>query len=129
MRRMIDAMARILLVDDDPIFRAGAAAALGLAGHVVDEARDGRQAVAIFRAEPPDLVISDLVMPDSEGVQLIMMLRRESATVKIIAITGGAHPTVYLRMASLLGANYSLAKPFTYTLLLQTVEKALGGEP
>jgi DNA-binding NtrC family response regulator len=120
-------MARILLVEDDRTFAGVAAAALRLVGHIVVEAYNGADALAQMRdAEPAIMVITDLVMPDTEGVGLIMQLRREFPEVKVIAITGGKHPDVYLRIASMLGAEATLAKPFHLQELLALVDRVLG---
>jgi CheY-like chemotaxis protein len=121
-------MARILLVDDDRSFAGFAAAALRLVGHIVLEAYNGADALAEMReAEPAVIVITDLVMPDTEGVGLIIQLRREFPDVKVIAITGGKHPEVYLRIASMLGAEATLAKPFQLPELLAAVDRVLKG--
>jgi DNA-binding NtrC family response regulator len=119
-------VARILLVDDDRTFSSVAAAALRLVGHVVMEAADGAEALVQMQAAPAELVITDLVMPESEGVGLISQLRKLYPGVKIIAITGGKHPDVYLRIAAMLGAGATLAKPFPLPDLLAAADRMLG---
>jgi DNA-binding response OmpR family regulator len=121
----LDGVARILVVEDDRNYSAMVAAALRLVGHVVIEAGNGREAMDHMQAEASELVITDLVMPESEGVGLIAQIRKEFRGVKIIAITGGKHPDVYLRIAAMLGADVTLAKPFPLTDLLGAVERLL----
>jgi DNA-binding NarL/FixJ family response regulator len=79
----------------------------------------------LFREHPSDLMITDLIMPDQEGVETITKLRREYPRLKIIAISG-AFGGRYLRVAELLGADTVLQKPFTPQVLLDTVRKLLG---
>ena len=90
-------------------------------------ANDGFEAVRVVDAEPFDLVVTDLIMPEMEGIQTIQQLRRLAPAMKIIAMSGGGvgNPGDYLELARELGASYTLAKPFTPELLLDVVSKAL----
>src|SRR6185369_2584061 len=83
-------VSRLLLIDDDPILREVLAMALVQAGYTVVHAESGRQGTALFRATPADLVITDLVMPDREGIETIVTLHRERPDLPIIAMSGGA---------------------------------------
>ena len=122
-------MARILLVDDDDAVRAILRRALVAAGHEVEEAANGALAVAAYRRQPADLVITDLVMPEKDGLEAIMELRRLDPTVKIIAMSGGGRALgpgqLYLESARLFGAVEVLSKPFTASALLTAVSDAL----
>lgn len=118
-------MPRILLIDDDATVREVIATALIYAGHAVVQADGGRQGAKIFRAEPTDLVITDLVMPDREGLETIMALARERPNVPIIAMSGGMRSPVYLALAAKLGAHRTLAKPFTADALLRVIDELL----
>ena len=119
-------MARILLIDDDDLLREILAKALTQAGHVVIEAREGREGVELFRAAPVDLVLTDIIMPDREGLETIIALRRELPRLPIIAMSGGNNNSpFYLKLAAQLGAQRRLAKPFTPALLLRTIENVL----
>jgi DNA-binding response OmpR family regulator len=119
-------MPRLLLIDDDAMVREVLAAALVRAGHTIVQAEDGRRGVNLFRAEPADLVITDLVMPDSEGLEVIVALHREWPALPIIAMSGGtAHSSLYLSLATKLGARRALAKPFASTELLQVIDELL----
>jgi DNA-binding response OmpR family regulator len=119
-------MAHVLLIDDEVPLRSIIAATLKLAGHSVAEADNGREGIAQFRANRPDLVITDIVMPHKEGVETIMELRHDFPDVKIIAISGAMRSTDYLKIAGSLGAKRVLTKPFSTTELLRAVEAVLG---
>ena len=121
-------MAHILLIDDDDFLREVLASTLAQAGHTVVQARDGRQVVDFFRVESADLVITDLIMPDREGIETLVALRRETPGMPIIAMSGGStHSGVYLATAVKLGARRALAKPFTPEVLLRAVDEVLAG--
>jgi len=122
-------MPHLLLIDDDGLFREILAAALVRAGHVVVQAENGRQGAEFFRKAPADLVITDLVMPDREGIEMIAALRRDWPTLPIIAMSGGS--PVYLTLAARLGAHRTLAKPFSPPLLLRAIDDLIapGSEP
>ena len=98
--------------------------ALNGAGHTVHEASDGRGALEAYYRLRPALVITDIVMPDMEGIEMIRELHREAPTIPILAISGGG-PPVYLRAATGLGATAALAKPFGVAELLSVVERLL----
>jgi CheY-like chemotaxis protein len=124
-------MARILLVDDNVDFRNILTMVLKGENHDVICAGNGNDALSTFLDTPVDLVITDLIMPDKEGLELIMELRRHSPTVKIVAMSGGGSQGAgaYLSMAKAFGVVKTLAKPFPSSVLLSTVELALGPEP
>jgi DNA-binding NtrC family response regulator len=119
-------MADILIIDDDRQMRRLLIRILGGAGHSVREAENGRLGLDEFRRQPAALVISDIVMPDMEGIETILALRRASADLPIIAISGGSDP-LYLQAAARLGATAALEKPFAATQLLDVVGGMLGG--
>lgn len=116
-------MTSILLIEDDELFRDALAIALAEHGYRVIQASDGEEAVKLFRAEPTDLVLTDLVMPRKEGIETIGDLRRIVPRLGIIAMSGGlAHNApLYLKIAGSLGANRTLKKPFTLPVLFQTI--------
>lgn len=118
---------RILLVDDDEVLRMVQSHFLRRFGYRVDAAADGVGAIQHLNAQPADLVITDMVMPGTDGVQLIQHLRREHPSVKIVAISGGGPMTPQLMtdIARMLGANVTLMKPFTLVALLQAVRSLL----
>lgn len=126
-------MAHLLLIEDDKDLREILAVSLVDAGHVVRQAREGREAMTLFTREPADVVITDLIMPGKEGLETILALRKERPKLPIIAISGGVeHSPVYLGLAARLGAQRTLAKPFKIEELLAAIDEVLkqarGGE-
>ncbi|MBI1776720.1 MAG: response regulator [Proteobacteria bacterium] len=123
-------MASILLVDDDAEVRATIQGMLEAAGHSVRAVADGSYAIHSFEQHRPDLVITDIIMPQREGIETIRAMRAIDAAVPIIAISGGggiAHDLDYLKLARQLGAAGSLAKPFSGAALRSLVAELLTG--
>jgi DNA-binding response OmpR family regulator len=108
-------MARILLTDDDDAFRRMLQLTLTRMGHTVVEAHDGAQALKKFEAQPVDLVIMDLIMPEKEGLETIREFRKNRIAVKILAVSGGGRIDArdMLTIARQFGADHVLAKPFS----------------
>ncbi len=121
-------MARILVIDDDPQVLSMLVETLQREGYEVDGAADGRVALQALREEPADLVITDIVMPEMEGIEVIQELRRSFPQVKVIAISGGGRgdPQTYLQLAGKLGAQSWFVKPVDRRELLKTVGALLG---
>ena len=120
-------MARILVIDDDAQVRLYLKQLLERNGYEVTEAPDGRQGIARFRSGGIDLVITDIIMPDKEGLETISDLRDIDPDVKIIAISGGGRrqPDDYLKMAESFGAARALPKPIDRAELLGTLKQLL----
>ncbi len=120
-------MPSLLIIDDDDLLREALALALREKGFTVYEARDGDEGVRLFRVEPADLVLTDIVMPNKEGLATLMELRRDHPRLGLIAMSGGlAHDApLYLKLARTLGANHVLKKPFTVDTLLRTIDEVL----
>lgn len=121
-------MKRILVIDDEPDIRELLRRILEKAGYGVTEASDGAVGVKLYRENPADLIITDIIMPEKEGLETIMELRREFPGVKIIAISGGGkalHSVSCLHLAEKLGAQRSIAKPINKALLLDSVAAVL----
>jgi len=97
--------------------------------HEVSLADDGSTALKFLQKEQPDIMITDLIMPDKEGIETILEVRKEYPDVKIIAISGGGRigPTNYLRLAKSVGANCTITKPFRQDELISTVDELLEG--
>ena len=106
-------MTNILLVEDEPLVRETLLKALESKGHTVVEATNGVEGLTRFAERPFDLVITDIIMPDKEGIGMIMEMRRIMPTAKIIAISGGGRTgnVEFLKMAEKLGAMATLKKP------------------
>ena len=116
--------ARIVVADDEGGVRNFLTQVLDDSGYEVLEAVNGKQAVERVRAGLADLLITDLVMPEQEGIETIQVLRKEVPGLGIIAISGTFGSTL-LSMARLLGADAVLSKPVTAELLLATVARVL----
>ncbi len=117
-------MTEILIIDDDMQMRRLISSILQGAGHRVHEASNGRIGLEMFRDVRPALVITDIVMPDHEGIETIRELHREAPALPILAISGAGEP-LYLHAATELGAAAMLAKPFGIDDLLTTVARLL----
>lgn len=113
----------ILVVDDNPIMREALVAVLGIRGYEVFQASDGKAAIANARQHPVDLLITDLVMPEQEGIETIQHFVQEFPGIPIIAMSGKAE---YLAMAKALGAAAVLKKPFAHADLLNAVRDLIG---
>ncbi len=123
-------MSRILVIEDDDILRSLMRKMLTRAGFEVVEAADGSRATELYVEQAVDLVITDLFMPETEGMEVIRDLLHEDPQAKIIAISGGSSfdSIDYLEMALLIGAARTLSKPFGARELLQTVHQLLPGQ-
>ena len=108
-------MPHILLIEDDDLLRGMLKDQLEELGHTVTEANDGKEGLAQQTRTPADLVLTDLIMPEKEGIETIMELRKKWPGVKIIAMSGGGRVTAanYLDIARRVGAGAVLNKPFS----------------
>ncbi|HEX9490535.1 MAG TPA: response regulator [Stellaceae bacterium] len=124
-------MAVILVIDDAATVRHLMRRVLTEAQHSVIEAQDGEVGLSLFEAQRPCLVITDLFMPNREGIETIQQLRRLSPDAKIIAMSasGTASGKLYLGAAKKLGADAILPKPFMPADLLAAVERVLARQP
>lgn len=119
-------MAIILLVDDDPLLCSTVAAALKTEGHDVMQAGDGAKALHHFNQRRPDLVITDIFMPERDGLETIIAVRKLQPSVPVIAMSGQAQDSaLYLHVAHKLGAQHILPKPFTLDELLEKTRLVL----
>ena len=120
-------MARIILIEDSNNLRGILKKTLEYEGHEVLEAQDGKAGEKLYRKGCPDLVITDIIMPNKDGIETIIELRRDFPGIKILAISGGGRigSEHYLNMAKSLGAHDILGKPFKQNDLLKSVRKLL----
>jgi CheY-like chemotaxis protein len=120
-------MPRILVVDDDAALRRITERMLTDAGHEVTTATDGLEALRLLKESPFDLMITDLIMPGMEGLQLLREVRGLKVRPTVLVMSGGGHVsgTEYLEMARLFGAAATLSKPFTKQGLIESVERVL----
>jgi DNA-binding response OmpR family regulator len=121
-------MLRILLVDDEDSFRKMMCQTLTEMGYEVMEACNGRDAVQIHELCPADIVLTDLIMPDTDGIETIRELKRIHSSVKIIAMSGGGWVGTrdYLKAAKLIGADETLTKPFSKQDMAAALERLSG---
>ena len=114
-----------LVVDDDPMVCEIIARTLSAAGYSVQCAANGNEAVELFATSPCAIVVTDIVMPEKEGIETIIELKRLDPAVKILAISGGGRERgkEFLRYASRLGANAVLSKPFRKAELLDILAR------
>jgi CheY-like chemotaxis protein len=118
-------MKRILFVDDEKAFRIASKQLLEASGYIVDTASDGEDASKFLEHTIYDFIITDIVMPRKEGIELILDIRKTEMPVKIIAISGGgrAPATEYLSMARAFEADAILSKPYSFKELLSILKK------
>jgi len=118
-------MARILVIDDDEIVRAALSGVLNARGHEVTDTASGETAVRLHREQPFKLIITDILMPDFDGIEVIRRFRQVDPGVKIVAISGGgwADPDQFLSMAERLGAVATFSKPFDWEALVVALEQ------
>lgn len=120
-------MARILIIDDEAQFRSLVRSLLERYGYEVLEAEDGEKGIQVFQKQSADLIITDIVMPNKEGLETIMELKKNHPGVKIIAVSGGGRigPESYLRLAERFGAARVFTKPFDLQDFLQAIKEIL----
>jgi DNA-binding response OmpR family regulator len=116
-------MAKIYVFDDEPSILLMIKKMLEKAGYEVDIALNGKEGMELFKRNVPDLLITDIIMPEKEGLETILELRKSYPELKIIAISGGGRisPGGYLPGAKLLGANIVFEKPLDQKEFLQAV--------
>ena len=119
---------RILLIDDDVQILDMLRQTLEREGYEVVDAPNGKEGIRLYREDPADLIITDIIMPEKEGIETIMELKRDFPDVKIIAISGGGRndPEEYLHMAKKLGAKRIFAKPVEREKLLGAIRELIG---
>lgn len=120
-------MARILVVDDDPFVRKSLTHILASQGHQIHEAENGRHGEALALREKPEIMVIDLLMPEQEGLETILSLRKRRHDLKILAISGGGkmrYPE-FLTIAGKFGADATLAKPFDRAALMNALAPLL----
>jgi two-component system, response regulator YesN len=117
----------ILIVDIDPIFREGLKVAIELDGYIVKTASDGNDALRLLNEFKPKLIITDILMEDSNGRNIIITQKKVNPDIKILAISGSRIlcPDNYLKSAIVLGANSCLLKPFSKEEIMYEIHNIL----
>jgi DNA-binding response OmpR family regulator len=120
-------MKKILVIDDDEMVNDMIVQMLTEAGYEADSALDGTKGLKLLETRSYDLIITDIVMPEKEGLETIMAIRKKQKGLPIIAISGGGRigPKQYLHMAQQFGADYTFQKPFDKASFLGAVRECL----
>ena len=120
-------MPKILVVEDDAVIRRMLSRILVKMGHEVAAAGDGVEALRLLDTAPFDVVITDLIMPEMEGLELIRELRKRNSPQKIIAMSGGGRNSAadYLDIAMMLTAGTTLKKPFTVKAVADAISRVM----
>ncbi len=120
-------MAHILIIDDEPQIRIMLQKLLESEKYKVTVAANGKEGIKRYHENPADLIITDLIMPDKEGLETIGELKKAYPDVKIIAMSGGGKgkPDGYLRMAKQLGAMQTFVKPIMKEALLKSIKSLI----
>lgn len=119
---------KILIIDDDELIRLTIKKTLIKAGCSVLEAENGNAGLALFKKEKPDLVVTDMLMPDKEGLETISEIRAVNPGARIIAMSGGGSSKnmAFLQLAQKMGANRIMSKPIKPDELLNAIKSLLG---
>lgn len=118
-------MANILIVDDDAPIRRTLRDILEAEGHQIREAADGRIGLMLYREAPADLVITDILMPERDGMEVTLALTQEFLDARVIAMTGATGDQNFLNVAKLFGARRVIQKPFTSDVIRRVVRFTL----
>lgn len=126
-RRLELKMAKILIADDDPYIREMLRSGLEMRGAKVCEATDGDSAIRLVQEAKPDVVVIDVVMPTTDGLEAIAAIRQAGPAVRIVAISGGGRVRnlKLLEMAQRVGADATLSKPFSVRELVGCLENCI----
>jgi CheY-like chemotaxis protein len=123
-------MPGVLLVEDDKEFREMLKLSLLRRSFKVQEAENGKDAITHFKPLVTDIVVTDLIMPEEDGLKVVIKLRELKPSIKIIAISGGGKvgPGSYLNLAKALGADAIYSKPFSINELIAKIEQLVENE-
>lgn len=121
---------RILIIDDEVHILLMLKKMLEKAGYEVDIASNGLEGLKLFRKDLPALVITDIIMPEKEGLETIREMKKEQPDLKILAMSGGGKISAdnYLDTAKIFGASGIIEKPFNQSRLLSIVDELMKGE-
>ncbi len=120
-------MAKVLVIEDDFAVRYSLSEALQARGYNVDTANNGVEGIEMCQNNRYDLIITDLIMPEKDGVETILELKLSMPDLKIVAISGGGKNVDIMETAYHIGADCALTKPFSITDLYDCVDKVLAG--
>jgi DNA-binding NtrC family response regulator len=119
---------RVLLIDDEPMVRKIVRKMLERAGHEVVDVENGRAGLDQLERATIDLIVTDIIMPDVEGIEVLMTVRERHPSIAVIAMSGGGRMgnVDFLEVAMKLGAVATLQKPFTSGALLEAIDQSFG---
>lgn len=122
---------RVLVIDDSAVMRRLVMMTLNDAGYAAYSASDGEEGMRLWQQTEPELVITDIMMPERDGIETIMEIRRHRPRAKILAMTGFRHSgsVDFAEMLQRLGADDVLVKPFDPEVLLTRVDRLISREP
>jgi len=120
-------MRKVLIIDDESSIRKFLRKLIEKGNYQVIEAENGNQGIEAYKKNRPDLIITDLIMPEKDGLETIEEIKILNPDVKIIGISGGGtlDPEIYLNLASKLGVDRTFAKPIDNDILLSTIKEML----
>ncbi|MFP4556544.1 MAG: response regulator [Bacteroidales bacterium] len=123
-------MKRILVIDDDPIMRETIRDILEFENFSVCEAKDGRDGMSCLQKEQFDMIVTDVLMPEKDGIEVIIEAKKKQPQIQIVAVSGGGYISAenYLKMASDLGASAIVVKPFDIDMFIDKVNSLLYGK-
>lgn len=121
---------RVLLIDDEPMVRKIVRKMLERASHEVVDVENGRAGLDQLERAPFDLIVTDIIMPDVEGIEVLMTVRERHPSIAVVAMSGGGRMgnVDFLEVARKLGAAATLEKPFTQDALLKAIDQSYGGQ-
>lgn len=124
-------MTTVLIIDDESLLRTTLRSMLEKEHFIVQEAADGRTGLALWRQSPTDVVLTDIFMPNKDGIEVILEIKRTRPQAKIIAMTGGGQTRQWemVPAAILLGADRTIQKPFDKKTLLAVIKEVLHDPP
>lgn len=118
-------MKKILVVDDEQIIRDDISEYLSIIGYKVITAGNGKEGLDLVKSENPDLIITDIIMPEMEGIEFIGKVKKSFKNIPVIAMSGSSFGKKFLDAACLIGAEAKFEKPFDLDKLLKKVESLL----
>jgi two-component system chemotaxis response regulator CheY len=121
---------RVLLIDDEPMVRKIVRKMLERAGHAVVDVENGRTGLDQLERAAFDLIVTDIIMPDVEGIEVLMTVRERHPSIAVVAMSGGGRVgnVDFLDVARKLGAAATLEKPFAQDALLKAIDQSFGGQ-
>jgi len=121
-------MPKILIVEDDIVFATALTRILARFGYQCFSAKNGSEGIAMVELDSPDVVLTDIVMPEKEGIEFIIEMREKFPCIPLIAMSGGGTrgEMTYLKIARSLGAVSTLEKPFPIEQVVTEIERVLG---